>query len=141
MTKLLPQPRILRAFQAPSYLGMCREVFNKAVRPYVREFPIGKQGIGFDRLELDKWADAYIAAHSIHKQMNPESASLPVAAPQVGRNKPSMHMAGWPTGKAAYKPPASEVFYKLVDEILGRSGNKKNRQRKKLENQKLPTEG
>jgi hypothetical protein len=43
---------------------MCRDEFNKVVRPYVREFPIGKQGVGFDRLELDQWADQYIAAHS-----------------------------------------------------------------------------
>lgn len=62
-------PRILRAYQAPGYLGMCRDVFNRTVRPYVREFPIGKQGIGFDRIELDEWADAYIAAHSIDKQL------------------------------------------------------------------------
>jgi predicted DNA-binding transcriptional regulator AlpA len=61
------QPRILRANEAPKYLGMCRAEFKSTVRPHVREFPIGKQGIGFDRLELDEWADAYIAAHSIDK--------------------------------------------------------------------------
>nr|WP_250131724.1 hypothetical protein [Stutzerimonas stutzeri] len=60
-------PRILRANAAPAYLGMCRTEFNKAVRPFIREFPIGVQGIGFDRLELDAWADAYIERASIEK--------------------------------------------------------------------------
>jgi hypothetical protein len=52
---------------APGYLGMCRDEFNKTVRPNVREFPIGKQGVAFDRIELDEWADAYIESKSIEK--------------------------------------------------------------------------
>lgn len=61
-------PRIIRAGSAPAYLGMCRAEFNNAVRPYVREFPVGIRGVGFDRYELDEWADAYVAAHSIDKR-------------------------------------------------------------------------
>ena len=60
-------PRFLRASAAPSYLGMCREEFKNTVRPHVREFPIGKQGVAFDRHELDQWADAYIEAAAIEK--------------------------------------------------------------------------
>ncbi|USS54212.1 hypothetical protein [Pseudomonas kermanshahensis] len=60
-------PRFIRFGDAPGYLGMCRDEFNKTVRPHVQEFPIGKQGVAFDRLELDEWADAYIAAKSIEK--------------------------------------------------------------------------
>ena len=52
-------PRILRFRDAPRYLGMDRNRFNAEVRPYVTEIPIGKQGIGFDRLELDAWVDDY----------------------------------------------------------------------------------
>ena len=52
-------PRILRFRDAPRYLGMDRNRFNWEVRPYLTEFPIGKQGIGFDRLELDAWVDDY----------------------------------------------------------------------------------
>ena len=55
-------PRILRAGEAPGYLGMCRGEFDKTVRPHVREFRIGTQGVGFDRIELDEWVDAYTAA-------------------------------------------------------------------------------
>src|SRR5438552_1949325 len=52
-------PRIIRFRDAPSYLGMDRNRFNAEVRPNLTEIPIGKQGIGFDRLELDAWVDEY----------------------------------------------------------------------------------
>nr|WP_244885938.1 hypothetical protein [Pseudomonas paralactis] len=55
---------------------MCREEFNKTVRPNVREFPIGKQGIGFDRIELDQWADSWAESMAIEKQAN-EDNNLP----------------------------------------------------------------
>jgi hypothetical protein len=54
-------PRIVRFRDAPAYLGMDRNRFNAEVRPYLTELPIGSQGIGFDRLELDAWVDDYIA--------------------------------------------------------------------------------
>ncbi len=54
------QPRILRFRDAPRYIGMDRNRFNVEVRPCVTEIPIGKQGIGFDRLELDAWVDDYV---------------------------------------------------------------------------------
>ncbi|MCU1725471.1 hypothetical protein NTD86_00525 [Pseudomonas sp. 7P_10.2_Bac1] len=66
-------PRFLRAMDAPGYLGMCRDEFNKTVRPHVREFPIGKQGVGFDRLELDAWADSYVERKSIEKAVNQDN--------------------------------------------------------------------
>ena len=40
---------------------MDRNRFNSEVRPNLTEIPIGKQGIGFDRLELDAWVDKYVA--------------------------------------------------------------------------------
>jgi predicted DNA-binding transcriptional regulator AlpA len=66
-------PRFIRFGDAPGYLGMCRDEFNKTVRPGVREFPIGKQGVAFDRHELDEWADAYIAAKAIEKAANQDN--------------------------------------------------------------------
>jgi len=53
------QPRIIRFRDVPGYLGMDRNRFNADVRPHLTEIPIGKQGIGFDRLELDTWVDDY----------------------------------------------------------------------------------
>jgi hypothetical protein len=38
---------------------MDRNRFNTEVRPYVTEIPIGKQGKGYDRLELDVWFEDY----------------------------------------------------------------------------------
>ena len=54
-------PRILRFRDAPAYLGMDRNRFNAEVRPFLTEIPIGRQGVGFDRLELDAWLEDYIA--------------------------------------------------------------------------------
>jgi hypothetical protein len=54
-------PRFIRLRDAPAYLGMDRHRFNSEVRPQLIEIPIGDQGIGFDRLELDAWADEYKA--------------------------------------------------------------------------------
>jgi predicted DNA-binding transcriptional regulator AlpA len=53
------QPRLIRLRDAPAYLGMNRNHFNKAVRPALTEIRIGKQGVAFDRLELDAWVEQY----------------------------------------------------------------------------------
>jgi predicted DNA-binding transcriptional regulator AlpA len=55
------QPRLIRLKDASAYLGMDKNRFNTEVRPYLTEIPIGTQGIGFDRLDLDQWFDAYKA--------------------------------------------------------------------------------
>jgi hypothetical protein len=52
-------PRLIRLRDAPRYLGMDPNRFNAEVRPYLVEIPIGKQGIGFDRLDLDAWFEDY----------------------------------------------------------------------------------
>ena len=61
------QPRIIRVSKAHLYLGMCREVFSKDIRPYLTEFRIGRIGKGFDRLELDKVAEAYMQTNIISR--------------------------------------------------------------------------
>ena len=53
-------PRLIRFRDAPAYLGMDRNRFNAEVRPFLTDIPIGKQGIGFDRLEMEAWMDDYI---------------------------------------------------------------------------------
>ena len=52
-------PRLIRFRDAPGYLGMNRAAFNELVRPFVTEAPLWKQGILFNTLELDAWADEY----------------------------------------------------------------------------------
>jgi hypothetical protein len=49
----------VRLRDAPDYLGMDRNRFNRLVRPNLVVIPIGRQGIAFDRLDLDDWADQY----------------------------------------------------------------------------------
>lgn len=52
-------PRILRFRDAPGYIGMDRNRFNAEVRRQITNIPIGRQGIAFDRLELDTWVEDY----------------------------------------------------------------------------------
>lgn len=59
-------PRLIRFRDAPFYLGMDRNRFNREVRPYVPQIRIGTQGIAFDRLDLDRWADDYILRNARH---------------------------------------------------------------------------
>lgn len=53
-------PRLIRLRDAPHYLAMDRNRFNREVRPYLTEVRIGKQGVAFDRVALDQWVDHYI---------------------------------------------------------------------------------
>jgi predicted DNA-binding transcriptional regulator AlpA len=65
-SNVILMPRLLRLRDAPIYLGMDRNRFNKEVRPQLTEIPIGTQGIAFDRLELDEWIEDYIARNGRH---------------------------------------------------------------------------
>jgi hypothetical protein len=56
-------PRLVRFRDAPAYLGMDRNRFNREVRPNLTNIPIGRQGIAFDRLELDAWVEEYISCN------------------------------------------------------------------------------
>jgi hypothetical protein len=52
-------PRLIRLRDAPHYLGMDRNRFDAEVRPNLIEIPVGVQGIGFDRIDLDRWFEDY----------------------------------------------------------------------------------
>jgi len=60
---LMTNPRLIRLRNAPDFLGMDKNRFNADVRPYLTEIPIGVQGIAFDRLELDAYADYHKLVH------------------------------------------------------------------------------
>lgn len=121
MAKLLVLPRILRAYQAPTYLGMCRDEFNKTVRPNVREFPIGTRGIGFDRVELDAWADASIAANAIEKHPSTHMSMYPpvAVAQPISRRPPEVT-----NRKVAPVHASKEEFERLIEMLLGRPKRK-----------------
>src|ERR1700687_6095400 len=61
-------PRILRAGEAPGYLGMSRQVFDREVRPRLRVIDIGKKGKGVDRAQLDAIADEWFRDERSHLQ-------------------------------------------------------------------------
>ena len=52
-------PRLIRLRDAPTYLGMNRNLFNAEIRPTLKELRIGKRGIAFDRIDLDEWVESY----------------------------------------------------------------------------------
>ncbi len=62
-TNVVLLPRLVRFRDAPVYLGMDRNRFNREVRPHLTNIPIGQQGIAFDRLELDAWVEDYISCN------------------------------------------------------------------------------
>jgi predicted DNA-binding transcriptional regulator AlpA len=62
------QPRLIRLRDAPKYLGMDRNRFNNEVRPFLITLKIGQQGIAFDRLDLDQWADEFKKHKGQHAQ-------------------------------------------------------------------------
>lgn len=124
MTKSPIQPRFIRAYQAPGYLGMCREVFNKTVRPYVHEFPIGQQGIGFDRIELDQWADAYKAAFSVSKKTFP-----PPAIDNKQSSSAKRGHAGFNESASAHKQRTLNEFHRVLESIRGKPATTNDRKR------------
>ena len=68
-------PRFIRLRDAPAYLGMDKNRFNREVRPTLAAIPIGTQGIAFDRLDLDSWADDYKSRNG-HPAAQPEREKL-----------------------------------------------------------------
>ena len=64
----VPLPKV--SVEAGAYLAMNRNRFNAEVRPHLTEIPIGRRGIAFDRLELDAWADQYMARNGRPAQQN-----------------------------------------------------------------------
>jgi hypothetical protein len=69
------RPRFIRLRDAPIYLGMDKNRFNREVRPLLSAIPIGTQGVAFDRLDLDTWADNYKSRNG-HPAAQPERGKL-----------------------------------------------------------------
>jgi len=56
-------PRLIRIKDVPKYLGVDKNLFNKKIRPKLKEIRLSKQAIAFDRLDLDAWVEHYIACN------------------------------------------------------------------------------
>lgn len=118
-------PRVIRAGAAPAYLGMCREEFTRIVRPHVREFRIGRQGIGFDREELDAWVDDYIERAVIEKSgaRGQDRSCSERQGEKPWREKPSL--ASTREMESGMSTRSSEVsdFKKALEQATGRKQN------------------
>ena len=107
------KPRLLRFRDAPGYLGMDRAFFNKWVRPHVTEAQLGKQGVLFDRLELDAWADDYMRCNGRpgkRSDLCQNQAKRPVS-PNLGRSGIST------------KESEEDAFAKVLEQVT--SGKRK----------------
>lgn len=109
------QPRILRLRDAPAYLGMDKNRFNNEVRPEIKEIPIGKQGIAFDRVELDAWIDDYISR-------NGRPASQPKGE-KIWDEKEPQDFASETTSGTSKKGSAEEAFAKALAAATSKKRN------------------
>ena len=52
-------PRFVRFRDAPRFFGMDKNRFNREIRPHLTEILSGRQGMAFDRLEMEASAEEY----------------------------------------------------------------------------------
>ena len=107
-------PRILRIGEAPAYLGMSRDVFDREVRPRLRIIDIGKKGKGVDRVQLDAIADEWFRDERSHLQTIDPPAHLSETLIRCGR----------PAKKGVLKWPAQKCQASSFVEASGGSGSK-----------------
>lgn len=101
------QPRLIRLRDAAKYLGMDRNRFNNEVRPFLVTLKIGQQGIAFDRIDLDQWADDFKQRKGKPAQQKTnwsENSLQPLLKEKIGSTK--------------IKNSADEKFYQLVNQLL-----------------------
>ncbi|HEU4589303.1 MAG TPA: hypothetical protein VFS13_00230, partial [Steroidobacteraceae bacterium] len=116
-------PRFLRLRDAPSYLGMDKNRFNRDVRPNIAAIPIGAQGIAFDRLDLDSWADDYKSRNGrpAADRSKPWDNDERPASPNVARS--GMSINGSRDTDAFAKAVARATSTKRRDTSIGGSNN------------------
>ncbi|WP_020483067.1 hypothetical protein [Methylomonas sp. MK1] len=108
-------PRFIRIRDAPFYLGMDKNRFNTEVRPSLTEIKIGQQGIAFDRIELDAWADEYVrrfGKSSMKKQDKQEKSSWQRKS-QVSSKEANF-------GTLIKSSKAKDVFASVLEQTISR---------------------
>jgi hypothetical protein len=86
ITSMCSAPRFIRLRDAPSYLGMDKNRFNRDVRPHLCAIPIGTQGVAFDRIDLDSWADEYKSRNGRPAAQSQRSKPWETKERQVSKN-------------------------------------------------------
>lgn len=104
--------RVIRASKAPQYLGMDRNRFNREVKPYLIAVPIGKQGVAYDRLDLDEWWEEY-------KRCNGQPGALCIKKGEAQWEKECQVFTAGPTNRAVCgtltKSSMANAFAKAVE--------------------------
>lgn len=108
-------PRFIRFRDAPAYLGMDRNRFNKEVRHLLTEIPIGEHGVAFDRLDLDKWADNY-------KQRNGRPGAVK-GEQQWEQKECRASVKGTGSGISRNRSGASVSFAKALEHVTTKKPN------------------
>jgi hypothetical protein len=106
-------PRFIRLRDAPEYLGMDRNRFNAEVRPSLTEIPIGVQGVAFDRLDLDAWADQY-------KRCNGRPGTLEKGDTLWGARKAQGCASGAMSGISTSKSEDMARFAKALEQVTSK---------------------
>lgn len=114
-TEITLQPRVVRVGQAPRYLGMCKDEFARAIRPFLTEVKIGTQGKGFDRVELDLAWEHYKAQNG-----RPPMRHLPDEPKQDTPTSASSPRK--PKGTTSSHTPAANTFSDLLGIAKAKNG-------------------
>lgn len=111
--RLFVIPRVIRARDAPAYLGMDRNRFNREIKPHLVAVKIGTQGIGYDRLDLDDMWEVY-------KERNGQPGALTIKGETQWENECQDLSAGL-TRPAAHgtstKSSTASAFAKAVERV------------------------
>jgi hypothetical protein len=109
-------PRFIRHRDAPRYLGVNVNYFNRHFRPQLTEIRLGPQMLAYDRLELDALADNTKALHG--RQATQKGAK------QSWRNKKS-GVSAFGVGRGiSTKSSEEREFVKALEQAT--SGKPKN---------------
>ena len=114
-TEITLQPRVVRVGQAHRYLGMCKDEFARAIRPFLTEVKIGTQGKGFDRVELDLVWEHYKAQNG-----RPPMRHLPDEPKQDTPTRTGSPKK--PKGTSCSRTPAANTFNALLGIAKAKNG-------------------
>lgn len=84
-------PGVIRISDAPRYLGMNKNIFRKEVSPFLTKFPIGSNGIGIDRAELDLWIAYMKVTKGVRKAIPPWETKEERHTPTISPTRASPH--------------------------------------------------
>lgn len=108
-------PRVMRPKYASYYLGVDKNRFNTEIRPHLRVIAIGKQGIAFDKVDLDKYVDENMKGVGKPGSQLKEEENLWQRSQQVSR-KEKVAISG-----ASTKSSREKDFTKALEQVASKT--------------------